>query len=185
MLMFPQRSDPIKQSFPFTYITLDIHFTDDVQHQVQIYMDISGEWATAQDSDDIFWTSSEIGYSSFYQIQRSPTQLLESDNRAQDIVSILATRFGSDVSMAAGMVDCRSQFINSGVVTGTSIRPPIKMGDPWPVLSIVKNLGNVSGTVFPVVFANGAYRNPSIASIAPTGKTQQLSPLFAAKHDTI
>ena len=56
---------------------------------------------------------------------------------------------------------------------------------PYPVFSITKDLGTISGTSSPVVFAVGAYRNTSVSFVTSTGETQLRQPLFATKYGSL
>ncbi|KAK7685151.1 hypothetical protein QCA50_011514 [Cerrena zonata] len=190
-----ERSDPVKQSIPFSYISVDINFTDGLQHDVQLYMDISAEFITkaTRTSDIVTWSTSTSGTSSskFHQIQLNvPTALVEDDNRAQDMIAVLGAQSGPSVSAVEGEADSsRRTFSTNGVATGTLNTPPVQMGNPWPVFTVVQSLGNISATTSPVVFVLGIYRNPSIllTTTTSTGKTQSQTraPLFAASLGSI
>ncbi|KAK7685160.1 hypothetical protein QCA50_011523 [Cerrena zonata] len=187
-----ERSDPVKQSMPFSYVSLDIKFTDGLQHRVQVYMDISGEWVTPSTSDIITWSTSTAGTSSssFHQIQRTESQaLVEAGDRAEDTTAVFGARSGPSVSVVvAEGSSSRHQFITNGAISG-GLTPPAKMGNPYPVFTVVQDLGNISVTTSPVVFAIGVYRNPSILSTTTmsTGETQSQNraPLFAASLSSI
>ncbi|KAK7675982.1 hypothetical protein QCA50_021058 [Cerrena zonata] len=187
-----ERSDPVKQSIPFSYISLDVNFTDGLQHRVQVYMDISGEWVTPSRSDIITWSTSTVGTSSssFHQIQRNaPQALVEAGDRAEDTTAVIGAKSGPSVSVVVGEAgSSRRAFSTNGVVSG-GLTPPAKMGNPYPVFTVVQDLGNISATTSPVVFAIGVYRNPSIllTTTTSTGKTQAQTraPLFAASLSSI
>ncbi|KAK7685150.1 hypothetical protein QCA50_011513 [Cerrena zonata] len=186
-----ERSDPIKQSMPLTYVMLDLNFTDGLKHDVQVYMDISGEWLTPDTSDIITWSTHSVGTSSssFHEIQRTMPQAFveaQGGDRAQDMTAVIGALLTDHVSVvAAGDRTSRGQFITSGNVTPATFTPPAQMGPPyWPVFTVVQDLGNISSTSSPIVFALGVYRNPSIllTTTTSTGKTQNQirAPLFAA-----
>ncbi|KAK7685178.1 hypothetical protein QCA50_011541 [Cerrena zonata] len=183
-----ERSDPVRQSMPFSYVTLDVNFTDGLQHRVQVYMDISGEWLTASTADVITWSTSTAGTSSsnFHQIQRNVSRaFVESGNRAEDTIAVFGAQSGPSVSAVVGEADSyRRQFISSGVASGAAFMPPAPMGNPFPVFTVVQDLGNISSTSAPAVFAIGIYRNPSISSTGTT-QAQKRAPLFAASFESI
>ncbi|KAK7685140.1 hypothetical protein QCA50_011503 [Cerrena zonata] len=184
-----ESSDPIRQSIPFAYIALNVSFVDGAQHHVQVYMDISGEWLAATPLELMTWSTNIVGSASFHQIQRNSVQpLIETtQDRAEDIISVLATKSGSDVSLVPGLDrDCRVQFRDNGVVTGSSsLTAPAQVGFPYPVFSITKDLGTISSTASPVVFAIGAYRNVSVSFVTSTGETQSRQPLFSTQYTSV
>ena len=51
LLILSKPNDPVKQSFPFIYISVEAKSTDGKPHNVQMYFDISaGLWFVATDS---------------------------------------------------------------------------------------------------------------------------------------
>ena len=56
---------------------------------------------------------------------------------------------------------------------------------PRVSFALWKDLGTITRTTSPVVFAIGAYRSPSISFVNPIGVTQQRYPLFAMNYTTI
>ncbi|KAK7675988.1 hypothetical protein QCA50_021064, partial [Cerrena zonata] len=188
-----ERSDPVKQSIPFSYISVDINFTDGLQHHVQLYMDISAEFLTANQSEMVTWSTSTSGTSSssFHQIQlNTPQALIENSSHAEDMIAVFGVQSDPSVSAVEGeSVTCRRTFISSGVALSTPDTPPVKSGDPWPGFAVVRNLKNITATASPVVFALGIYRNPSISvtTTTSTGKNQSQTraPLFAASLGSI
>ena len=56
MLVF-QPDDLVKQSIPFSYMTLSAASTDGIAHSVQVYSDISGEWVSGDNTLIANWTT--------------------------------------------------------------------------------------------------------------------------------
>lgn len=149
---------------------------------------MTGEWLTPNTADMITWASVSTGTSSFHQVQLQANQsFIEGrQDRANDVTMILATQSDQQVSIrVAHDVDARGQFPQDGSVSGTSIVPPAQMGNPYPVFAITKDLGNITQTSSPMVWAIGAYRNPSISFVTSTGDTQDRAPLFVSSYSTI
>lgn len=47
----------MKQSLPFSYLSVSAVSTDELSHDVSVYTDISGEWLTSNDALAINWTT--------------------------------------------------------------------------------------------------------------------------------
>ena len=56
---------------------------------------------------------------------------------------------------------------------------------PRVSFALWKDLGNITRTTSPVIFAIGAYRSPSISFVDSNGMTQKRYPLFAMNYKTI
>ena len=55
MLTQFQPTDLVKQSLPFSYMSVSAKANDGGSHSVQVYTDISGEWTTGDNSLTINW----------------------------------------------------------------------------------------------------------------------------------
>ena len=52
----------MKQSTPFSYLTVQVNSTDGQAHAVSVYTDISAEWVSASDNtQDVVWQSNTTG----------------------------------------------------------------------------------------------------------------------------
>lgn len=145
---------------------------------------------------------------------------MESNNRAQDLTAVIAMQSvrlsrrlllltttslnlqNPEVSVRiANDTECRTQFANDGVLSGTPPSNAVKMGkyvlyqsslaqasvnvhfcSPYPVFSIARNLGNITETSSPIVWAVGGIRDPSVSYTTSTGKGQQRSPLYVTSY---
>lgn len=66
-----QPADLVKQSFPFSYMSVTATPTDGAGHSVQVYSDISAEWVTGNVSFLANWTTSTDNLILTHQIQLS------------------------------------------------------------------------------------------------------------------
>ncbi|CAL1707175.1 unnamed protein product [Somion occarium] len=182
-----ETADALKQSIPLSYLSLEAKSRDGVPHSVQVYCDISGEFVTPDTNAILTWSSSTTGSSSFHQIQLQINQsLVDTNNRAHDLTMVIATQSNPEVSSRiANDTECRGQFSDDGILGGTPPTTSAKMGNPYPVFSISRDLGNITQTSSPMVWAIGGFRDPAISFTTSTGKVQQRSPLFASSYSDI
>src|ERR1700691_1621123 len=54
--------DLARQSIPMSYIQLSARSIDGKKHDVQIYADISGEWCSGDDTQEITWAPASVPY---------------------------------------------------------------------------------------------------------------------------
>ncbi len=64
-----QPSDLVKQSIPFSYLSLTAASNDGKSHSVQIYTDISAEWVSGDVNLPVNWTTTNTGGIITHQVQ--------------------------------------------------------------------------------------------------------------------
>ena len=69
-----QPSDLVKQSFPFSYMSLVVSSTDGAGHLVKVYSDISAEWISGNLSLIANWTTSTNNNIITHQVQLADQQ---------------------------------------------------------------------------------------------------------------
>ena len=79
----------------------------------------------------------------------------------------------------------RAQFINNGALANTKDTNFRAVENDWPVFAFAHNLGTVSGTSAPVVFAVGHVRDPAIEYIIAGGATQNRSVFFWSQFASV
>ncbi|TCD67398.1 hypothetical protein EIP91_012433 [Steccherinum ochraceum] len=190
-----ETEDMVKQSIPFSYFYLDAVSADGQPHEVQAYVDITGEWVSGDRGANISWTTTTTGISTFHEISLSePAQYQEVADQAQDATVYLATLSGTGSSAVPAvnyLVPSRMDFNNSGVVTNANLGNSGPMNgsstNPWPVFSVSADLGRIVQTPQdqPLVWAIGVVRNPSISYTTATGAVQDRAPYFLVKYPNI
>ncbi|KAK7045354.1 hypothetical protein VNI00_007603 [Paramarasmius palmivorus] len=171
------------ESFPFGYIYVDAISGDGGSHDVQLYCDITGEWLSDDRKDDITWENVTSDSMFFHKIQ------LKSDNKpatnmAHDGLLYFATQPDSNSNMtwnSGGQMARRSFFFKNSALSNTqdpNLRC-INCGDP-PVFAFANDLGDITSTSQPVVWAIGYVRNPVI-----TRTGQQLKPYWTTAYSRI
>ena len=71
---YAQPDDWVKQSLPFSYLSVSVAANDGKSHSVQVYTDISAEWVTGDNSLTANWTTT-TGNVLTHQVQLSSPSL--------------------------------------------------------------------------------------------------------------
>jgi len=185
-----------RQCVPFSYITMQATSTDGNSHSVEVYFDISGEWAHGDTTQDLSWsqttTSSTIALTN---TPTSPSVLAEFNDQASWGTVVLASPNSSGLTWQIGQdIVVRAQAANNGALLGTvDSNQPRPISDDWPVFAFCANLGTVTASApsadFQVVV--GHVRTPAVSFLGtdlnPWWTTywsswQQMVDWFVADH---
>jgi len=131
---------------PVTYLTWDVKSLDGKEHEVQLYLDASGEWATHSSDQHVTWARYKCSGMGVLCIGTEDQPVLK---RAGDGVRIdwgyfyIAGPGASDNAMASDQA-CRDAFMAAGKLPDSDdLRMPRAASDNWPVLAFVYDLGRV------------------------------------------
>ncbi|KZV65241.1 hypothetical protein PENSPDRAFT_737823 [Peniophora sp. CONT] len=181
--------DYVRQSIPFSYVTFEATSNDGNAHTVQIYSDMTGEWAGGDRSQAIKWaTTADSDKGNVYHgaSLSSPQLFTEFDGQASWGTAYYAAKSGSGFSYKTGFADdCRNQFAANGALDGgkdTSFRA---ITDRFPVFSFSYDLGSIKATSGPTVFAAGFVRDPAIKYTDLSGTSSQRSLYYNKKYTDI
>ncbi|KAJ3539402.1 hypothetical protein NM688_g6366 [Phlebia brevispora] len=180
-------SNPALQSLPFTYLYLDITSNDGQAHAVQVYTDITGEWASGDRTNTIKWTNQTTDTMVYYNISRQiPQQLYEISGQAEDATIFYATPIVSNQSTCTNYdPTCRGQFQQLGSLGSTpSIAGPVPIASPFPEFAMAVDLGTISSTSSPIMWAVGAVRDPAILYTGFSGTEQYCRPYWSSQFET-
>ncbi|KAI0402538.1 glutaminase GtaA [Xylaria palmicola] len=157
-------TDLRRQSLTFSYLDVGVHSLDGANHDVQLYADVSGEWASGDLNAILQWdygTSDGVAYHKFYRQSQTPiTESRELPNWGNFYWSTGNTRgltyqSGSDV-------DVRGTFKSSGVLPNTKDTNFRAVNNNWPVFGFAKSLGSVSRTPVNTLFTIGLTQDNAI-----------------------
>ncbi|KAN0093261.1 protein of unknown function (DUF1793) domain containing protein [Tylopilus felleus] len=172
-------SDLVKQSTPFSYLTVQAISTDGAAHTVSIYTDISAEWACASNnSETVVWHSSTTGPVFTHQVMLETQQNYTEYNDfiLEGAAYYSTTNNGTSTTYQTGQdTVVRAQFINDGVLANTFDTNYRAIKDDWPVFAFAHDLGTISGTSETVVFTVGHVRDPAVEYIIAGGAYQARS----------
>ncbi|KAG7096816.1 hypothetical protein E1B28_004225 [Marasmius oreades] len=176
-------TDLVKQSTPFSYLSVSASSTDGRAHSVQIYSDISAEWVSGDNGLVANWNTSS-GTILTHQVQlASPTRYGEVNDHTQYGSAFYSTPNTGGATFQTGAdVTVRAQFIQNGRLANTRDTNFRAISNNWPVFGLAHDLGSVtSGSV---LFTVGHVRDPAIQYIVKGGALQDRSLFFWSRFST-
>ncbi|EEB90538.1 hypothetical protein MPER_11240, partial [Moniliophthora perniciosa FA553] len=177
-------SDLALQSFPFGYVYVDATSNDGSTHSVQVYSDLSGEWISDDNADTISWDTKPSGSMVYHNAQRMPSEVAETF-MAHDGVLYHATQTVSGLTwQTGGHYALRSWWLVNGSLNNTKDSKFRDISDNFPVFAFSNDLGTITTTSQPVVWAIGFVRNPVVTQTTPSG-SQNLLPYWMTKYNQI
>ncbi|KAL0578373.1 hypothetical protein V5O48_003625 [Marasmius crinis-equi] len=176
--------DLVLQSFPFSYVSVDMISTDNQGHRVQVYSDLSGEWLAFAQNVKMQWDTSTTPIISHSAQLVTPTRLGEDTNMALDGVLYHATNTLNGVTwQTGGHYALRGWFLTQGSLNNTKDPTFRNVNDNYPVLAFAHDVGTVTGPAS-VVYAIGFSRNPVIKQTSGSGSFD-LPPYWTTKYKTV
>ncbi|CAG1006350.1 hypothetical protein PHYC_03316 [Phycisphaerales bacterium] len=135
-------------SRPVTYLTVRARSIDGKEHNVELYVDCSAEWAVHTADQEVRWGRVNAGGLEFLSFSSVEQPVLK---RAGDQTRIDwgTFYFGAPtnkrgLAAMAGHEASRGAFVKSGVIpVNDDLRQPRAAGDDWPVLAFSTRLGRV------------------------------------------
>ncbi|TFK38776.1 hypothetical protein BDQ12DRAFT_683316 [Crucibulum laeve] len=175
-----------KQSFPFSYLYIDAKSSDSMPHTVQFYSDISGEWASSDNNNVVQWNTTDTGSSVLHQMQRTSMQpMVETNEMAEDGTVYYSMAKRPDMTWQTGTdVSLRGRFTGGSLLQNIQDTNFRTISPNWPVLAFAVDLGNITQTSTPLVWAIGVVRDPLVRYVKGTG-VEVRSSYFRAKYDSI
>ncbi|HEY1916353.1 MAG TPA: DUF5127 domain-containing protein [Streptosporangiaceae bacterium] len=154
-----------RQSAPFTLLTITVSAIDGTNHAVQVYADITGEWASSDESAVITWQTSATASNRYWSVQLQTQQpLTENTQMAQWGSAVWGTALSPGQTYQSGYaVDVRDQFASAGNLSDTSDPGFRAIDDDQPVFAFARDLGPVARGQQTVSFTVGHIRTPLVS----------------------
>lgn len=126
-------------------VTVDLSEATASAHNVQVYLDVSGEWVVHDPSDQVNWSRHRIAGHDAVSMGSVSQRVLEATGDARRIdwgrLYVAGLREGDAVA-AASHNDARRTFATTGTpVASDSLRMPRSADDDFPVLAVVSEGG--------------------------------------------
>jgi hypothetical protein len=152
-------------SVPFSLLTVSVVATDGASHSVQVYADITGEWAATDESDLITWTTSLTSSNRYWSVQlQNQTPLTEDADMANWGTVVWGSPRSTSLTYQSGYaVTVRNQFASAGSLTDVSDTSYRAVNNSQPVFALARNLGTVTATSQSVSFTVGHVRTPLVS----------------------
>ncbi|PIL35889.1 hypothetical protein GSI_01549 [Ganoderma sinense ZZ0214-1] len=173
--------DWVKQSIPFSYMSVEVQSLDGNSYPVQLYSDISAEWASGNRSGVVQWGNTNTGNSIYHKIQlQGHPQTVEIENQAQDgTVYYAMSTSQSGISWQIDRNDTvRDGFQSNGKLTNTASNEFVAISPAVSIFALAVDLGTIQSTASPITWSVGYVRDPAITYTAPDGAVQLRRPYY-------
>ncbi len=156
--------DVRRQSMPLSYVSVVASSADGKGHDVNIYLDISGEWSANDVNTEVVWAAEDSSSVRSLSITpANPTVLAENGDMATWGTVTWSTPDRPGLTWEIGEDQIvRGSAVGSGVL-GNVVDPdkPRAVNNRWPVLGLNLELGTVHSATQPFVVSIGHIRDPA------------------------
>ncbi|KAM5545917.1 hypothetical protein V8D89_000043 [Ganoderma adspersum] len=179
-------NDFVNQSLPLSYYSISAASNDGKSHEVQVYVDISGEWVTGTSNPIINW-STTTGSVITHQVQiANQTAFSEVNDRIQDGVVYHSTLNVAGTTYQTGQdIVVRAQFINNSVLVNSQDSNFRPTSTNWPIFAFAHDFGTVTDPATPVVYSIGNSRKNAVQYITLNNGRQVQSSYFWTRFSTM
>ncbi|KAJ3478653.1 hypothetical protein NLI96_g9611 [Meripilus lineatus] len=179
--------DLARQSLPFSYVAFEATSNDQRDHNIQVYSDISAEWCSGDRSSLVIWNTGSTAKNTYHRVQlQNPTPFAEHQDQAEDATVYFSMPKGPKSSARINIDNvCRSQFVQTGSLSGSDSVPPGIISEPFQVFSFAMDLGNITGTSTPIVWSLGVVRNVTIYSNVEAENRQMRYPYYVTRWSNV
>lgn len=176
--------DLVQASQPVSYVRTSARATDGREHQVSVYLDVSGEWTVNRPEQLVTWSRLRFGGVATVCMgsHEQPVLAKAGDHLRIDWgkLHLAAPGQTGDVAIASHG-SARDAFARHGIVVSTDdTRMPRAASDDWPVLSAAHSLGKVAAAPTSAHFLLGYDDRFSIEYFE-----RKLRPLWSARGQSI
>jgi Glutaminase A six helical-hairpin domain/Domain of unknown function (DUF5127)/Domain of unknown function (DUF4964) len=174
-------ADQRRQSIPMSYILMTASSIDGQAHDVQLYVDISGEWTSGDDSQLITWEPAQVSYAggtlqAWAVSLQNQQPLTEQDQLAAWGSVVWATPSSAALTYQSGQdIVVRAQFVNDGKLTNANDTNYRAISNNWPVFGFCVDLGRVAKSAVTTEVSIGQVRTPAVSYLG-----QALQPLWTS-----
>ncbi|KAA1477095.1 hypothetical protein DENSPDRAFT_786182 [Dentipellis sp. KUC8613] len=180
--------DFVRQSIPFSYVYVDATSNDGKAHHLNVYADISGEWVSGNRNAVITWNSTRIGNSIIHSAsQTSQTIFTEASDQAEwgTLYHAMPSNHGTVGDMTGSDQACRSWFVINGTLPNTHDSQNRGIDQNFPVFALNVDLGTISQTQQPAMFAVGFVRDPAMQYVNLGGNARNRSLYFESRYSNV
>ncbi|TFY66481.1 hypothetical protein EVG20_g4614 [Dentipellis fragilis] len=180
--------DFVRQSIPFSYVYVDAKSNDGKAHHINVYADISGEWVSGNRNAVITWNSTRVGNSIIHSAsQTSQTIFTEASDQAEwgMLYHAMPSNYGTVGDMTGSDQACRSWFVTNGTLPDTHDSQNREIDQSWPVFALNVDLGSITQTQRPAMFAVGFVRDPATQYVNLGGNVRNRSLYFESRYSNV
>lgn len=157
-------NDLKRQSIPMSYVTVTARSIDGQSHDVQLYLDISGEWCSGDDKQQITWIPTHSKGMRAWTVElKNPQPLTEQKQFAAWGTIVWATGQRSGLTYESGEdIHIRGRFVKDGRLRNYNDTNYRAIHDHTPVFGLSVDLGHLDNSAVTTDFVIGHVRAPAI-----------------------
>ncbi|KAI2470956.1 glutaminase A [Annulohypoxylon bovei var. microspora] len=157
-------NDLKRQSLVFSYLEVAVSSLDGATHDVQLYADVSAEWASGDLSAIIEWDHNSADGVAYHEFSRQDQEPITETNQQPNWgtwfwstkdVDGLTWQSGEDTVV-------RGAFIDNGVLPNTKDSNYRAVTDNWPVFGFANDLGSVGSDSISTLYSIGMTQDGAI-----------------------
>ncbi|KAL1297628.1 hypothetical protein AAFC00_006185 [Neodothiora populina] len=174
-------TDLLRQSIAATYMDLEVFSIDGGEHEVQLYTDISAEWASGDRSNAVTWDYGLTGDVAYHRFQRQVQQVFTQNNDQAEWGSWLyATEEIDGMTYSSGAPDtvAREAFVANGTLDDTEDTNYRAISDDYPVFAFSIDYGSVDSAGQSTLFTIALAQEEAIQFKSSDDPPEVLSPLW-------
>ncbi|CAN8106452.1 unnamed protein product [Discula destructiva] len=180
-------SDLVKQSLQYSYIDVAAVSSDGAPHDVQIYLDVTGEWASGGDpTQQLVWShgsSNGVAYHTFNLTQQ--LVFTEISQQAAWGTWFFSTSDADDLTWQIGAdTVVRPTFAANRTLPNTDDADYRAINNDWPTFGFVKDFGNVSTNSTSVLFTIGVSQDEIINFAETSSSGNVMTALWKKAYTT-
>ncbi|KAA8618543.1 glutaminase GtaA [Pyrenophora tritici-repentis] len=162
-----------RQSLIFSYMDIEVSSLDGSEHDVQLYTDISAEWASGSLTEVAQWDFGSTDGLLYHKVWKQNQQTFtEVSDRAEWGNWYYATKQVDGLTYMSGAdVDVRSMFDKTGSLGNRKDMKFRPINQDWPVFGYALNMGSVGATPRKQLFTIGLCQEDAIHFLGGTGLT--------------
>ncbi|KAI2618159.1 glutaminase A [Hypoxylon sp. NC1633] len=170
-------NDLRRQSLVFSYLEVTVSALDGGAHDVQLYADVSAEWASGSLDSIVTWdyqSADGVAYHTFQLQDQAP--ISETNNQANWGTWFWSTQDGENLSWQSGEdTVVRGAFITGGSLPNSKDSNYRAVQDKWPVFGFAHNLGSVGSGSVSILYTIGITQDGAV-SLLGTGSDLTVYP---------
>ncbi|KAL5533554.1 hypothetical protein ACEPAG_14 [Sanghuangporus baumii] len=181
-------ADLVRQSVPFSYITMSASSIDGNAHDVRMFINTNGELITGDSSLLAQWGGEDDDEYTILTMQlQNQLAFTEIGNHAQDAVEYFCFKKISNTSSSWAIANNNNNHAlaaNASTPLGDQADTNFRaVNDNWPTLGIAVDWTAILETPEPAVWAVGLVRSPSIQYRTSDGSVQERYPYFLSTYN--
>ncbi|KAI9456365.1 hypothetical protein BJY52DRAFT_1171492, partial [Lactarius psammicola] len=175
--------DWVKQSIPFSYLSLAAKSLDGAVHAVQVHSQLSSEWMSGDPNQSVVWTTTNNSDVVYHSIRLQRPAVFSVTTKPQWGTLYYAMKSGDKTSYKVAEEEfVLAAFAVNGTLDNQTDPDFYPISDYWTSFGISRDLGTIQATQDPIVWTVGFITDPVINYTDSSGASQQRSLFYKTQY---